>query len=231
MSDPASLPNGASLTVSVLFSPELSMSRVAVTRLRALTNATQNPDVTLTFNGLRCVRDELNTLCGACGNGKVDAEFGETCDPGAALSTETCASNCRVPAPEPSDRDEDGVIDDEDNCPDTPNADQADCNGNMIGDACDEVECGPDRDADTVIDAQDNCPDTPNADQLDSDGDGAGDICDPNPTARNHVLTRQRFTHTGGVSTGMRYRLRGTLNTGTHLSSSTRNVLRGNLMP
>jgi len=231
IADLRSLPNAGSLTVSVLFSPERSMSRVAVTRLRALTNATQTPDVTVTFNGMRCVRDELNTLCGACGNGEVDAELGETCDPGEALSTEECASNCRVPDPEPSDRDEDGVIDDEDNCPDTPNVDQADCNGNMIGDACDEAECGPDRDMDTVIDAQDNCPDTPNADQLDTDGDGAGDVCDPNPNAPQHVLTRQRFTHTGGVSTGMRYRLRGTLNTGTHLSSSSRNVLRGNLMP
>ena len=37
------------------------------------------------------------------------------------------------------DRDEDGVPNDEDNCPDTPNADQRDTDGDGIGDACDPL--------------------------------------------------------------------------------------------
>ena len=34
------------------------------------------------------------------------------------------------------DRDEDGVLDEADNCPDTPNSDQTDTDGNGVGDAC-----------------------------------------------------------------------------------------------
>ena len=40
--------------------------------------------------------------------------------------------------PAPADGDEDGVIDDEDNCPDDPNPDQEDCDGDGVGDACSE---------------------------------------------------------------------------------------------
>jgi thrombospondin type 3 repeat protein len=70
------------------------------------------------------------------------------------------------------DFDEDGVLNDgdhrctggatahcDDNCPGTPNPDQADADGDLIGDACD------------------NCPATPNADQSDLNGDGIGDAC------------------------------------------------------
>ncbi len=46
-----------------------------------------------------------------------------------------------------------------DNCPLTPNLDQADIDGDLVGDVCD------------------NCPETPNPDQIDSNSDGAGDAC------------------------------------------------------
>lgn len=42
------------------------------------------------------------------------------------------------------DRDSDGVLDAADNCPDAPNPDQADANGNGIGDACDTATTAPD---------------------------------------------------------------------------------------
>ncbi len=41
------------------------------------------------------------------------------------------------------DDDEDGVVDDEDNCEDEPNEDQTDSDGDGLGDACDEVDDTP----------------------------------------------------------------------------------------
>ena len=72
-----------------------------------------------------------------------------------------------------SDKDGDGIIDDDDNCPDTANTDQADSDGDGIGDVCDD-----DRDGDGVVNSEDNCPDLANSDQADMDGDGIGDVCD-----------------------------------------------------
>ena len=74
---------------------------------------------------------------------------------------------------EVTDTDGDGVDDDTDNCPDVPNLDQADADGDGLGDLCDD-----DRDGDEVTNDLDNCPDLPNPDQLDLDGDGLGDACD-----------------------------------------------------
>jgi Thrombospondin type 3 repeat/Lectin C-type domain len=71
------------------------------------------------------------------------------------------------------DEDGDGITDDEDNCPDTPNPDQADSDGDGVGNACDD-----DDDNDGVVDDADNCPLAPNAGQTDSDGDGVGNACD-----------------------------------------------------
>ena len=79
------------------------------------------------------------------------------------------------------DDDGDGVIDDEDVCPLTPDPDQADADGDGQGDACDD-----DDDDDGVPDAADNCVTTANADQADLDGDGTGDVCDGDKDGDGH---------------------------------------------
>jgi hypothetical protein len=73
----------------------------------------------------------------------------------------------------PLDADGDGVTDSTDNCPAVANADQADFDGDGMGDRCDS-----DIDGDGVEDSRDNCPTTPDANQADTDGDGIGDACD-----------------------------------------------------
>lgn len=79
------------------------------------------------------------------------------------------------------DRDEDTVLDGDDNCVASGNLDQADGDGDLAGDACD------------------NCTAVANASQLDSDGDGYGNICDAdlnNNSATNsqdYVLFREQL--------------------------------------
>jgi len=71
------------------------------------------------------------------------------------------------------DADDDGIADDDDNCPNTPNANQNDIDGDLIGDACDD-----DIDGDGILNDVDNCPFDYNPSQSDFDGDFIGDVCD-----------------------------------------------------
>ena len=72
------------------------------------------------------------------------------------------------------DKDFDGVPNEQDNCPLLQNPDQANLDGDELGDACDE-----DADGDGTEDTrEDNCPGLKNDDQQDTDGDGVGDACD-----------------------------------------------------
>jgi gliding motility-associated-like protein len=72
-----------------------------------------------------------------------------------------------------TDTDGDGIADNRDNCPLTPNANQADNDQDGKGDVCDN-----DDDNDGVLDTVDNCPLNANSDQADRDHDGKGDVCD-----------------------------------------------------
>ncbi|NJB72851.1 photosystem II stability/assembly factor-like uncharacterized protein [Saonia flava] len=71
------------------------------------------------------------------------------------------------------DDDNDGVLDVDDNCPLSSNANQLDTDGDGDGDACDT-----DDDDDGILDVEDICPLIANPNQEDFDGDGIGDICD-----------------------------------------------------
>ncbi len=111
----------------------------------------------------------------------------------------------------PGDQDSDGVLDEDDTCPDIPDArngdgdgdgvgdlcdvcpidpdpDQPDADGDGWGDACDNCVALPnggdsqtDTDRDGVGNACDTCPEEPNRDQADRDGDTLGDACDACP--------------------------------------------------
>ncbi|NRB38161.1 MAG: S8 family serine peptidase [Pseudomonadales bacterium] len=78
-----------------------------------------------------------------------------------------------------NDFDNDGVLNEVDNCPLTPNPDQLDSDNDGAGDACDTPDViDNDFDKDGILNDVDNCPVNANPDQLDTDNDGIGDACD-----------------------------------------------------
>lgn len=100
------------------------------------------PDHNLNCTDVRC---KVDNCIYVPNSGQEDADhdnIGNACDP---------------------DADNDGILNDPDNCPLIHNPDQADSEadgGDKQGDACD------------------NCPTVGNVDQMDTDKDGMGDACD-----------------------------------------------------
>ena len=97
-------------------------------------------------------------------------------DPRCGQAGDSCAE-------EAPDRDEDGISDYEDNCPDDANPAQSDVDNDGLGDVCDPCPFDRynDRDNDEICGDEDNCPDTSNPGQEDSDQDTIGDACDVCP--------------------------------------------------
>ncbi|MDB4324707.1 thrombospondin type 3 repeat-containing protein [bacterium] len=94
------------------------------------------------------------------------------------------------------DTDSDGVFCD--NCPEVSNPDQADQDGDLIGDACDDCPGDPrnDSDDDGICCPADICCQAWDPDQADTDDDGRGDACDNCPGVANPDQTDD--VHPGG---------------------------------
>ncbi len=103
------------------------------------------------------------------GSGRIHVQYCES-----FTGTSNPPANVEALACTPPDDDADGVPNDSDNCPSTPNPGQENNvhPGTPAGDHCEDPE------PDSVFDIIDNCPDVANGGQENTDGDQWGDACE-----------------------------------------------------
>ncbi len=136
-----------------------------------------------------CPNDPLKTAPGICGCGVADTD---TDGDGTADCNDGCPNDPLKTAPgicgcgvADTDTDGDGIADCNDNCVLISNPGQEDCNGNLIGDACD-IASGK------ALDCNDNnVPDScdiASGTSADGDSDGIPDECEPTPAIQLVVI-------------------------------------------
>jgi len=102
------------------------------------------------------------------------------CDNGYEKNHEICKM-----VTEEIDSDNDGINDNEDNCPNIANTNQVDTDNNGIGDACEEI-INTDNDSDGIENDSDNCPEIANPNQEDINSNGIGNACEIQDGSRMH---------------------------------------------
>jgi hypothetical protein len=131
------------------------------------------------------------------------------------LTAMTVRSAKPLELPPDADYESDGVVNAQDNCPLRPNRDQADSNGDGVGDLCEVRDffgnVVPDNDGDGVADSTDNCVWYPNPGQEDTTGlaadppgipDGIGDACTEQIAEVRMIPEELNFEFTVGLATG-----------------------------
>jgi len=137
-----------------------------------------NPVSTATFQGTYSGNIITNVF--VPDSGTFTATIGVNNVPALTSFEETFTSNT------PPDEDDDGVLDEDDNCPDVPNANQADADNDGLGDACDD---NPDSDLDDdgVVDADDDCANTPDNAIVNDQGCSIAQLCPCAGPWKNHA--------------------------------------------
>ena len=117
-------------------------------------------------------------------------------DPGERTATDFDSPTACATHGDPDD-DNDGILDDEDNCPFVSNAGQEDEDGDELGDVCDACLGDPfnDQDGDGLCTAVDNCPSVPNPLQGDDDDNGIGNVCEIVPVAAQFRIRATEVTN------------------------------------